>query len=84
MTVTDITVAVALGIVIGVSLLWLLHFGFKTDSTDNSRWNRSGLAIYTDAKTGLQYLSSSPFGGLTPRLDVHGVHMTEEDDHEKP
>ena len=47
--------------------------GSGVDSTDKSRWNRSGITLQTDAKTGLQYLSCG--GGLTPRLDKQGKHM---------
>lgn len=35
---------------------------------------RSGVAVVTDHKTGLQYLRS-PGGGITPRLTSDGEHM---------
>jgi len=43
------------------------------DSTDSAP-ERSGLILYTDSKTNLQYLSSDT-GGLTPRLNPKGHHM---------
>jgi hypothetical protein len=58
-----------------------LFFG-AIDSTDKSRWNRSGMKIYTDHKTGVQYLSTG--GGLfssrflTPRLSSDGKLLTED------
>jgi hypothetical protein len=48
---------------------------FSRDKDDTDPVNgRSGLVLYTDAKTKLQYLST-PGGGLTPRLDNNGKHM---------
>lgn len=35
-------------------------------------WGRSGLALYTDNKTGCQYVKAGYFGGITPRLDEQG------------
>lgn len=43
-----------------------LASGFGMDDSDVSRWKRSGLKIYTDAKTGVQYLSDG-HGGLVKR-----------------
>jgi hypothetical protein len=37
--------------------------------------SKPGLVIYTDARTGLQYLGT-PSGGLTPRLDRDGSHIS--------
>lgn len=45
------------------------------DSTDGPS-GRSGLVIFTDCKTGLEYLSAGQ-GGLTPRLSVDGSQMRE-------
>ena len=42
-------------------------FRIGVDSTDKDAWNRSGLKIYVDSKTGIQYLSTEK-GGLYPRL----------------
>ena len=35
-------------------------------------WGRSGLGLYTDHKTGCQYVKAGMFGGTTPRLDDSG------------
>ena len=43
------------------------QLGWGLDSTDLSGWERSGLHLHTDHKTGIQYLSDGK-GGLTPRL----------------
>lgn len=51
-----------------------------TDSTDKSKWNRSGLVIYTDAKTGVQYLGKPGFfspGTIVLRVDKNGKPVTE-------
>ena len=44
------------------------------DDTDGS--SRSGMEIFTDCRTGLQYLSAGR-GGLSPRLDVNGRQIVE-------
>ena len=46
---------------------------FQTDDTDKSFFKRSGLSLYTDYKTGFQYLGNGR--SLTPRLDAQGKHM---------
>lgn len=46
-------------------------FGWGIDDTDVSGWDRSGLRLHLDAKTGVQYLSDGK-GGLTPRIDRDG------------
>lgn len=52
-----------------------------TDSTDVSRFNRSGLRLITDNFTKCQYLSSPHgfFGKevLVPRVDKNGKHICE-------
>lgn len=55
--------------------------GFKggKDSTDAVTGMSSGLTIYVDHKTGIQYLGTM-LGGLTPRLDIDGLPMTEGED----
>lgn len=42
------------------------------DDSDKSRFNRSGLTIYEDHRTGVQYVKGGFFGGITPRLDSDG------------
>jgi len=57
-----------------VIMLVMNFFGYRVDSTDFSAWERSGMSLHTDAKTGLQYLSKD--GALIPRLDKNGRHMS--------
>lgn len=38
-------------------------------------WGRSGLGLYTDHRTGCQYVKAGYFGGTTPRLDENGKPM---------
>lgn len=45
------------------------------DDCDNGK-ERCGLRVHTDAKTGLQYLST-PGGGIVPRMTIDGSHMQE-------
>ena len=35
-------------------------------------FGRSGLGVYTDNRTGCQYVKAGFFGGTTPRLDENG------------
>jgi len=53
-------------------LISLLPVGL--DDSDLNARHRSDMKIYTDYKTGLQYLGASK-GGLTPRLNIDGTHM---------
>ena len=62
-----LTILVTLGIWIIVRSL----FGLGLDDSDLSKNKRSGMKIYTDYKTGVQYLSA-PFGGLCVRVDENG------------
>lgn len=63
----------ALGI--GATLLANL-FSIGLNSSDYSGWNRSGLRIYTDHKTGVQYIGNSK--GLCVRIDADGKPFIEE------
>lgn len=56
-------------IVLGLTLL-----PFGRDDTDPSWPKRSGLGLYTDAKTGCQYLSAKG-NGIAPRMDKAGRHI---------
>jgi hypothetical protein len=47
------------------------YFGWGADDSDRSRWERSGLAVKTDHKTGVQYLSDGK-GGMMVRTDAEG------------
>lgn len=55
-----------------VGLITVLNWFVPRDSTDGPE-RRSGMALYTDAGTGCQYVGAS--GGLTPRLDFEGKPM---------
>jgi hypothetical protein len=46
----------------------------KFDSDDTDGTTRSNMRLYTDARTGCQYLSV-PGGGITPRKDDNGHHL---------
>jgi len=54
-------------------------FSIGVESTDKDGWNRSGLIIYTDHKTGVQYLSTKE-GHLIPRVDLNGNYIIKKDD----
>ena len=45
------------------------------DTDDKENKERSGLVLYTDYKTGIQYVKGGLFGSITPRLDEHGTPM---------
>ena len=58
-------------ICIGALFVLLNALGcIKTDDSDINKWHRSGLRIYTDNKTGVQYLRAG--NAITPRLDGDG------------
>lgn len=42
----------------------------STDDITNSK--RSGLSIYTDHATGVQYVKAGIFGGTVVRVDING------------
>lgn len=51
------------------------RFNIGFDDTDNDiEHKRSLMKVYTDHKTGLQYLATAN-GGLTPRLDKNGKQI---------
>lgn len=56
--------------------------GWKRDSTDNPVGSRSGMSLYTDNATGVQYLGGM-FGPTTPRLKADGSLYTIKDE-QKP
>lgn len=70
-------IGTALGFLFGLliyHLLWARDANgkwFARDDTD-SKDRRSGLCLFTDHGTGIQYLACSPFSGLTPRLGRDG------------
>ena len=64
-----------LAAMIGVTLLlWIVSSSRPYDDTD-ADGTRSGLGLYTDARTGCQYLSAGG-SGIVPRVDTDGkTHM---------
>lgn len=66
----------ALAFFIGAAAIYLTMnvFSIGLDDTDVDAWHRSGLAIYTDHKTGVQYLGTRN-GGLAVRVDKDGRPM---------
>ena len=60
-----------------VSAIGMSMLGWATtdrDDTDPRSGGRSGIVLYTDCLTGLQYLSAKN-GGMTPRLGLDGAHL---------
>lgn len=61
-------------------LVFIFVFGsflIPPDDTDKGWFNRSGLSLYTDNKTGIQYIKGGTFGDMIPRLDENGKQMRE-------
>lgn len=58
---------------VGAALLWSFFGPRPSDDTDPPG-GRSGLGLYTDARTGCQYLTR-PGTGITPRVDREGKHI---------
>lgn len=67
----------AFGVLQLVAIIIIISFGIafsrnlfdvNTDDSDLNGWNRSGLMIHTDHKTGIQYLSDGR-GGLIKRTN---------------
>ena len=68
----ELLCAMLLGALIGNAIS-----NWSRDTTDNpENMKRSGLGLYTDHRTGCQYLGTL-FGGLTPRLYADGTHVCE-------
>jgi hypothetical protein len=72
----QLTAAVGVGAIFARVVSLPPHYWMPGSSDDTDPPNRgSGLVIYTDARTGLQYLGT-PSGGLTPRLDRDGRQIS--------
>lgn len=72
MSMLGIAFAVATGIII---VAWLsTPAPFSRDDTDQPGGKRSGLTLYVDHGTGVEYVGTL-MGGLTPRLDASGNIM---------
>ena len=65
-----VAIVVWLAVGIGVPIIKNI-FSVGVDDTDADAWNRSGMRVYADAKTGVQYLGTAR-GGLTVRVDKDG------------
>ena len=64
--------AIAEAIVIGALIIMALvvsknTLGIGIDDSDNGSWRRSGMTVYTDHKTGVQYIGTT--NGLCVRVD---------------
>lgn len=58
-----------------IGMLILILNQESYDSTDNvTMKERSGLRLYTDHRTGCQYIGTF-MGAVTPRLDKNGKHI---------
>ena len=58
-----------------------MYFRWGYDDTDDPRsgelfGRRSGLTVYTDHRTGVQYVKAGLFGGIHPRVDKDGKPIT--------
>ena len=60
-----------------ITLLFNQTGCIDTDDSDVDKWNRSGLKIYTDVKTGVQYVGNRH--GLCVRIDGNGNPILSED-----
>lgn len=65
-----------IALVVGCLIIWLASWalfttGITRDSTDGN--SPSGLRLYTDHKTGCQYLGTG--NNLTPRMDAQGYQI---------
>lgn len=73
---------IKISIIITFMLIVTISILSPTDSTDKSRWNRSGMSLYIDNGTGCHYLTlSSGFLGkatLIPRMNSYGNHVCKE------
>lgn len=65
-------------VIVGAFALLRNSLGWGVDDTDRDGWNRSGLRLHTDYRTGVQYVAT-PDGALTPRLGPDGKPLTRYD-----
>jgi len=59
--------------ILGIANMAISKTSIGSDDTDPPN-GRSDLIVFTDHRTGCQYLSSKR-GGLTPRFDSNGKHI---------
>ena len=55
--------------------LWLVLDAIVPRDDTDPPGGRSGMALYTDNRTGCQYLRGGYFSSLTPRMDEMGEHI---------
>ena len=65
---------ILIGILVFVFFYIVLFCLYPMDDTDKDFFNRSGLALMIDNRTGCHYVGSL-FGSATPRLDRDGKHI---------
>lgn len=53
----------------------LISYFKSYDATDSNGGSRSGMRLFTDYETGVQYVGG-PWGGITPRLRADGTLYT--------
>ncbi|WP_319568247.1 DUF6440 family protein [Cohaesibacter marisflavi] len=66
------------------TIAFICFIGFVSPSTksdDSNGAKKSGMTVYTDYKTGCQYLGTWS-GGITPRLDADGKQVCIEEQRE--
>lgn len=61
-------------VIVFVIIMFGYYLLYPTDTSDEGRFSRSGLALHIDAKTGCHYVASQ-YGGITPRLTAEGAHI---------
>lgn len=77
MTIEQVTLK---GVLWTVFFVWVFFYGIlgiggRDDTDSKTTRARSGLSLYTDYGTGLQYIKGGLFGDIHPRLDADGNHI---------
>jgi len=75
----EVKLIIFIAVIVVVALV-ANRFRWGYDDTDNRKpgeffGKRSGLTLYTDHLTGVQYVKGGLFGGMHPRLDKDGKPM---------
>ena len=74
--ITDFIARFILFLIIFLTIHTFVENIYNYDDTDNKdEKERSGLGLYTDNRTGCQYLSAGLFGGIIKRVDKDGNHI---------
>lgn len=71
-------IAMILGYFLMIIFIFNIFFN-PTDNSDKGFWKRSGLTIYTDHLTGVQYVKGGLFGDITPRINHDGTPIINRD-----